>query len=186
MKNLILFVLTLLFFSCEMQLLENLEEMPETIEKTQGTYQITPVSVATIQSLGKRLTKKSGYNVIQSAQMRQLSDFTFDLGASQLTTDTLKRRTYSIPFLEKGDNYSTFNLVIVADSLDNIKEQYVLQYDFDQISFQIFEETSDLVASGVTIKRFPFSSFFNDSNQRFLERCDGILILMEILSLVTR
>jgi hypothetical protein len=174
MKNLILFALTLLFFSCEMQLLENLEEMPETIENTQGTYQITPVSVATIQSLGKRLSKKSGFNVIESAQMRQLSDFTFDLGASQLTTDTLKRRTYSIPFLEKGDNYSTFNLVIVADSLDNIKEQYVLQYDFDQISFQIFEETSDLVASGVTIKRFPFSSFFNDSNQRFLERCDGI------------
>lgn len=175
MKNLSLFALTLLFFSCEMQLLENLEEMPETIENTQGTYQITPVSVATIQSLGKRLSKKSGYNVIQSAQMRQLSDFTFDLGASLLTIDTLNRRTYSIPFLEKRNPYSTFNLILVGDSADNILEHYVLEYEFNSSQFQNFEETNDLILSGVTIKRYSFSSFFNDSNPSFLERCSGVM-----------
>lgn len=112
--------------------------------------------------------------MIQSAQMRKLSDFTFDLEASQLTTDTLKRRTYTVPFLEKGDKYSTFNLIMVADSVDNVLEQYVLQYEFDSVQYQAFEQTQDLLASGVTIKRFPFSSFFNDSNPGFLERCDGI------------
>ena len=112
--------------------------------------------------------------MIESAQMRQLSDFTFDLEASLVNSDTLKRRTYTVPFLEKGDKYSTFNLVIVADSADNVLEQYVLQYEFDSTQYQAFEETQDLLASGVTIKRFPFSSFFNDSNPGFLERCDGI------------
>lgn len=175
MKNLILFALTLLFFSCEMHLLENLEEMPETIENTQGNYQITPVSVATIQSLGKRLAKKSGYNVIQSAQVRQLSDFTFDLGASLLTIDTLNRRTYSIPFLEKRNPNSTFNLILVGDSADNILEHYVLEYEFNSSQFQNFEETNDLILSGATIKRYSFSSFFNDSNPSFLERCSGVM-----------
>jgi hypothetical protein len=64
--------------------------------------------------------------------------------------------------------------VIVAYSADNVLEQYVLQYEFDSTQYQAFEETQDLLASGVTIKRFPFSSFFNDSNPGFLERCDGI------------
>lgn len=158
-----------------MQLLENLEEMPETIENTQGNYQITPVSVATIQSLGKRLAKKSGYNVIQSAQVRQLSDFTFDLGASLLTIDTLNRRTYSIPFLEKRNPNSTFNLILVGDSADNILEHYVLEYEFNSSQFQNFEETNDLILSGATIKRYSFSSFFNDSNPSFLERCSGVM-----------
>lgn len=50
----------------------------------------------------------------------------------------------------------------------------MLQYEFDSTQYQAFEESQDLLASGVTIKRFPFSSFFNDSNPGFLERCDGI------------
>jgi hypothetical protein len=118
--------------------------------------------------------KRTGFNVIESAQQRTLSDFTFDLDASLLTTDTLKRRTYTVPFLEKGDKYSTFNLVLVADSIDNVLDQYVLQYEFDSIQYQKFQETNDFLIGGVTIKRFPFSSFFNDSNPGFLERCDGI------------
>jgi len=118
--------------------------------------------------------KRTGFNVIESAQQRALSDFTFDLEASLLTTDTLKRRTYTVPFLEKGDKYSTFNLVMVADSVDNILDQYVLQYEFDSIQYQKFEETKDFLIGGVTIKRFPFSSFFNDSNPDFLERHNEI------------
>jgi hypothetical protein len=174
MRNLIFFAFVLLFWSCEMQPIEELAIEPDTIEQIQGPYQVTPVSKSTILSLGKKLQKRIGFNVIESAQMRQISEFTFDLEASQLTTDTLKRRTYTVPFLEKGDKYSTFNLVMVADSLDNVLDQYVLQYEFDSIQFRSFEETQDLVAAGVTIKRFPFSSFFNDSNPGFLERCDGI------------
>ena len=157
-----------------MQTTEELAKEPETIQQIQGPYQVTSVSKSTIQSLGKRLEKKTGFNVIESAQMRQLPDFTFDLEASLVNTDTLKRRTYTVPFLEKGDKYSTFNLVMVADSVDNVLEQYVLQYEFDSVQYQAFEESQDILASGVTIKRFPFSSFFNDSNPGFLERCDGI------------
>ncbi|MDP2042665.1 MAG: hypothetical protein Q8S14_19380 [Algoriphagus sp.] len=174
MRNLIFLAFVLLFWSCEMQPIEELAIEPDTIEQIQGPYQVTPVSKSTILSLGKKLQKRIGFNVIESAQMRQISDFTFDLEASQLTTDTLKRRTYTVPFLEKGDKYSTFNLVMVADSVDNVLDQYVLQYEFDSIQYQDFEVTKDLFASGVTIKRFPFSSFFNDSNPGFLERCDGI------------
>jgi len=174
MRNLIFFAFILLFWSCEMQILEELAKEPETIQQLQGHYQVTSVSKSTIQSLGKRLEKKTGFNVIESAQMRQISDFTFDLEASQLTTDTLKRRTYTVPFLEKGDKYSTFNLVLVADSVDNVLEQYVLQYEFDSIQFQAFEQTKDLILSGAALKRYSFSSFFNDSNPGFLERCNGI------------
>lgn len=174
MRNLIFFAYVLLFWSCEMQPIEELAIEPDTIEQIQGPYQVTRVSKSTILSLGKKLQKRIGFNVIESAQMRQISDFTFDLEASQLTTDTLKRRTYTVPFLAKGDKYSTFNLVLVADSVDNVLDQYVLQYEFDSIQYQDFEVTKDLLASGVTIKRFPFSSFFNDSNPGFLERCDGV------------
>jgi hypothetical protein len=174
MRNLIFFVFILLFWSCEMQTIEELAQEPDSIQQLQGPYQVTSVSKTTIQSLGKRLEKKTGFNVIESAQMRKLSDFTFDLEASLVNSDTLKRSTYTVPFLEKGDKYSTFNLVIVADSADNFLEQYVLQYEFDSTQYQAFEESQDLLASGVTIKRFPFSSFFNDSNPGFLERCDGI------------
>ena len=62
---------------------------------------------------------------------------------------------------------------MVADSVDNVLDQYVLQYEFDSLQYQKFEETKDFLVGGVTIKRFPFSSFFNDSNPGFLERCDG-------------
>ncbi|WP_111669150.1 AHH domain-containing protein [Algoriphagus litoralis] len=174
MRNLIFLAFVLLFWSCEMQSFEELAIEPETIEQLTGPYQVTSVSKTTIQSLGKKLEKRIGFNVIESAQMRQISDFTFDLEASLVNSDTVKRKTYTVPFLEKGDKYSIFNLVIVADSADNVLEQYVLQYEFDGAQYQAFEQTQDILASGVTIKRFPFSSFFNDSNPGFLERCDGI------------
>jgi hypothetical protein len=174
MRNLIFLAFVLLFWSCEMQPIEELAIEPETVEQIQGPYQVTPVSKSTILSLGKKLQKRIGFNVIESAQMRQLSDFTFDLEASLVNTDTLKRRTYTIPFLEKGDHYSTFNLVMVADSVDNVLDHYVLQYEFDSIQYQTFEETGDFLVSGVTIKRFPFSSFFIDSSPGLLERCDGV------------
>ena len=76
-----------------MQPIEELAVEPETIEQIQGPYQVTTVGKNKILSLGKKLEKRIGFNVIESAQMRQISDFTFDLEASQLTTDTLKRRT---------------------------------------------------------------------------------------------
>lgn len=63
---------------------------------------------------------------------------------------------------------------MVADSVDNVLDQYVLQYEFDSAQYLAFEESQDILASGVKTKRFPFSSFFNDSNPGFLERCDGI------------
>lgn len=151
-----------------MQTIEELGQEPETSDQLNGPYHVSQVSKDKILSLGKRLEKRIGFNVIESAQMRQLSDFTFDLEASQLTTDTLKRRTYTVPFLEKGDKYSTFNLIMVADSVDNVLDQYVFQYEFDSIQYQTFEQTKDFLKSGVMIKRFPFSSFFNDSNPGFL------------------
>jgi hypothetical protein len=160
-------------WGCE---LETFEEIPtaEISEQVQGPFQVQSATKNLLNSLGKKVGKRTGFNVIESAQQRALSDFTFDLEASLLTTDTLKRRTYTVPFLEKGDKYSTFNLVMVADSVDNILDQYVLQYEFDSIQYQKFEETKDFLVGGVTIKRFPFSSFFNDSNPGFLERCDGV------------
>lgn len=134
-----------------MQTLEELGQEPETSDQLNGPYHVSQVSKNKILSLGKRLEKRTGFNVIESAQMRQLSDFTFDLEASLVNTDTLKRRTYTIPFLEKGDNYSTFNLVLVADSVDNVLEQFVLQYEFDSTQYRTFEESQDILASGVTI-----------------------------------
>ena len=151
MRNLLLFAFVLLFWSCEMQTLEELGQEPETSDQLNGPYHVSQVSKNKILSLGKRLEKRTGFNVIESAQMRQLSDFTFDLEASLVNTDTLKRRTYTIPFLEKGDNYSTFNLVLVADSVDNVLEQFVLQYEFDSTQYRTFEESQDILASGVTI-----------------------------------
>lgn len=160
-------------WGCELQ---TFEEVPtaEISEQVQGPFQVQSATKNLLNSLGKKMGKRTGFNVIESAQQRALSDFTFDLEASLLTTDTLKRRTYTVPFLEKGDKYSTFNLVMVADSVDNILDQYVLQYEFDSVQYQKFEETKDFLVGGVTIKRFPFSSFFNDSNPSFLERCDGV------------
>lgn len=176
MKNFLLFSIGLLtLLSCEMQIAEEQNVAIESFERNEGHYQITAVSETTLQALGKRLEKKSGYNVIESAQSRQLSDFTFDLSAARLTVDTLKRKTYSIPFLEKGNKYSTFNLVIVTDNTNNAKEQYVLEFKFDSLQHKIFEEKKDMLASGVTLRRFPFSSFFNDSNPAFLQRCEGIV-----------
>jgi hypothetical protein len=156
--------------------METFEEIgtEEISEQVQGPFQVQSVNKNLPNSLGRKMGKRTGFNVIESAQQRTLSDFTFDLDASLLTTDTLKRRTYTVPFLEIGDIYSTFNLVMVADSVDNILDQYVLHYEFDSIQYQKFEETKDFLIGGVTIKRFPFSSFFNDSNPDFLERHNEI------------
>ncbi|WP_143189492.1 AHH domain-containing protein [Algoriphagus hitonicola] len=98
----------------------------------------------------------------------------FDLDASLLTQDSTLRKTYTVPFLEKGDRFSTFNLVVVTDSLDNLLDQYVLKYEFDSIQYQSFLDHKDFLQSGAIIKRFSFSNFFNDSNPNFLERCQGV------------
>ena len=160
-------------WGCELETFEEIGS-EEISEQVQDIFQVQSVNKNLLNSLGKKVGKRTGFNVIESAQQRAFSDFTFDLDASLLTTDTLKRRTYTVPFLEKDDRYSTFNLVMVADSTDNVLDQYVLQYEFDSIQHQTFQETENLLSSGVTIKRFPFSSFFNDSNPGFLERCQGI------------
>jgi hypothetical protein len=157
-----------------MEILEESLPETETTVQAEGPFQVQSVNKTLLNSLGRKMSKRTGFNVIESAQQRALSDFLFDLDASLLTTDTLKRRTYTVPFLEKGDKYSTFNLVMVADSVDNILDQYVLQYGFDSLQYQTYQQTKDLLSAGVTIKRFPFSSFFNDSSPGFLERCDGV------------
>lgn len=157
-----------------MEILEESLPETETTVQAEGPFQVQSVNKTLLNSLGKKMSKQTGFNVIESAQQRALSDFIFDLDASLLTTDTLKRRTYTVPFLEKGDKYSTFNLVMVADSVDNILDQYVLEYSFDSIQYQTYQQTNDLLSAGVTINRFPFSSFFNDSSPGFLERCDGV------------
>ncbi|MFT4855854.1 MAG: hypothetical protein ACI9UV_000214 [Algoriphagus sp.] len=157
-----------------MEILEESLPETETTVQAEGPFQVQSVNQTLLHSLGRKMGKRTGFNVIESAQQRALSDFTFDLDASLLTTDTLKRRTYTVPFLEKGDKYSTFNLVMVADSVDNVLDQYVLQYEFDSIQYQTYRQTKDFLVAGVNIKRFPFSSFFNDSSPGFLERCDGV------------
>ncbi|PZX49903.1 hypothetical protein [Algoriphagus chordae] len=160
-------------WGCELETFEEIGS-EEISEQVQSPFQVQSVDKNSLNLLGKKIGKRTGFNVIESAQQRAFSDFTFDLDASLLTTDTLKRRTYTVPFLEMVDRYSTFNLVMVADSTDNVLDQYVLQYEFDSIQYHTFLETENLLSSGVTIKRFPFSSFFNDSNPAFLERCQGI------------
>jgi hypothetical protein len=167
-------ILTFSFWACQMEILEESLPETETTVQAEGPFQVQSVNKTLLNSLGRKMSKRTGFDVIESAQQRALSDFTFDLDASLLTTDTLKRRTYTVPFLEKGDKYSTFNLVMVADSVDNILDQYVLQYEFDSLQYQTYQQTKDLLSAGVTIKRFPLSSFFNDSSPGFLERCDGV------------
>ncbi|TXE14465.1 hypothetical protein ESV85_02545 [Algoriphagus aquimarinus] len=174
MKNLILFSFLVLLWGCQMNQLEEVMPDSDNVEQIQSPFKVESVNKNDLSSLGKILEKRIGFNVIESIQMREMSDFIFDSDASLRTTDTLNRRTYTIPFLEMGDRYSTFNLVMVADSADNVLDQYVLQYEFDSIQYQTFLETENLLTSGLTIKRFPFSSFFNDSNPGFLERCQGI------------
>ncbi|WP_297338073.1 AHH domain-containing protein [Algoriphagus sp.] len=120
------------------------------------------------------MSKRVGVDIIQSARNREMSDFLFDLDASLLTQDSLLRKTYTVPFLEKDDRFSTFNLVVVTDSLDNLLDQYVLKYEFDSLQYQSFLELKDLLQSGAIIKRYSFSNFFNDSNPTFLERCQGV------------
>lgn len=110
----------------------------EPTEFQKSDFLVEPVDKKILSSLGKNLEKRIGFNVIESAQMREISDFIFDLDASQRTTDTLNKRTYTIPFVQKGDLYSTYNLIMVADSLDNVLDQYVLQYEFDSIQYQSF------------------------------------------------
>ena len=76
--------------------------------------------------------------------------------------------------MSKEDRYSTYNLVIVTDSLDQLLDQYVLAYEIDSVQYRDFVEHGNILEAGTTIKRYSFSSFFNDSNPLFLERCQGI------------
>ncbi|WP_144602200.1 AHH domain-containing protein [Algoriphagus algorifonticola] len=120
------------------------------------------------------MNKRLGINIIKSAQSREISDFIFDLEASLLTQDSTARKTYTVPFLSKEDRYNTYNLVIVTDSLDQLLDQYILAYEIDSAQYRDFVEHGDILEAGTTIKRYSFSSFFNDSNPLFLERCQGI------------
>lgn len=148
------------------------EDIQEEFER--GLFEIQKVNPAVLQDLGQKMNKRLGVNVIQSAQLRETSDFIFDLESALITIDTTQRKTYTVPFLEKDDRYSTFNLVVVTDSLDNLLDQYILQYGFDSLQYSTFLASGDFLESGVEIKRFSFSSFFNDSNPLSLERCQGI------------
>lgn len=153
---------------------EHLPEEDSLEEFERGLFEIQKVNPAVLQDLGQKMNKRLGVNVIQSAQLRETSDFIFDLESALITIDTTQRKTYTVPFLEKDDRYSTFNLVVVTDSLDNLLDQYILQYGFDSLQYSTFLASGDFLESGVEIKRFSFSSFFNDSNPLSLERCQGI------------
>ncbi len=41
---------------------------------------------------------------------------------------------------------------MVADSTDNVLEQYVLQYEFDSVQYHSFLQSQDFINSGVSIK----------------------------------
>ena len=58
MRNLLLFAFVLLFWSCEMQTLEELGQEPETSEQLNRPNQISQVSKDKILSLGKATGKK--------------------------------------------------------------------------------------------------------------------------------
>lgn len=146
----------------------------EKIEQDPSPFKVQSVDQAVLQELGLKMNKRLGVDPIQSAQFREMSDFIFDLESALITIDTTQRKTYTVPFLENDDRYSTFNLVVVTDSLDNLLDQYILQYGFDSLQYSTFLAGGDFLESGVEIKRFSFSSFFNDSNPLALERCQGI------------
>ncbi|MDN3203972.1 hypothetical protein [Algoriphagus sediminis] len=175
-SSVLLFALAAFFISsCQMEPLEeHILEADVLEEFERGPFDVQPANLNDLQALGSKMNKRLGVDVIRSAQGRELSDFTFDLDASLVTFDSTQRKTYTVPFLEKENRYSTYNLVIVTDSATNLLDQYVLAYSFDSLQYRSFIESGDFLQSGTTIKRFSFSSFFNDSNPFSLERCQGI------------
>ncbi|MFC3416651.1 AHH domain-containing protein [Algoriphagus hitonicola] len=173
-KGLLAVVFLLNFWGCQQEIDTDPALEKDTIESEQGQFKVQSADPADLQNLGLKMGKRVGVDIIQSARNREISDFLFDLDASLLTQDSTLRKTYTVPFLEKGDRFSTFNLVVVTDSLDNLLDQYVLKYEFDSIQYQSFLDHKDFLQSGAIIKRFSFSNFFNDSNPNFLERCQGV------------
>lgn len=163
-----------LLAGCQLEILEPETSEREIQSQASGPYQVQQAKKSDLQQLGLKMNKRLGINIIQSAQSREISDFIFDLEASLLTQDSTARKTYTVPFLSKEDRYSTYNLVIVTDSLDQLLDQYVLAYEIDSAQYWDFVEHGDIIEAGTTIKRYAFSSFFNDSNPLFLERCQGI------------
>ncbi|WP_439473638.1 AHH domain-containing protein [Algoriphagus formosus] len=172
--SLLVSIIIFFFVGCQLEPLEPEVTQPDIQSQDTGPYQIQQAKKSDLQQLGLKMNKRLGINIIQSAQSREISDFIFDLEASLLTQDTTARKTYTVPFLSKEDRYSTYNLVIVTDSLDQLLDQYVLAYEIDSAQYPDFVEHGDILEAGTTIKRYSFSSFFNDSNPLFLERCQGI------------
>lgn len=173
-KGLLAVVFLLNFWGCQQEIDTDPALESESTESEQNLFKVQTANQLDLQNLGMKMSKRVGIDIIQSARNREISDFLFDLDASLLTQDSTLRKTYTVPFLEKGDRFSTFNLVVVTDSLDNLLDQYVLKYEFDSIQYQSFLDHKDFLQSGAIIKRFSFSSFFNDSNPTFLERCQGV------------
>ncbi|MHA7130518.1 hypothetical protein [Algoriphagus namhaensis] len=173
--NLPLLLPLFLAVGCQLEPLEKPQPTDELIEiHPKGPFDVQPAKLNDLQALGSKMNKRLGVDVIRSAQSRELSDFIFDLDASLVTLDSTQRKTYTVPFLEKENRFSTFNLVLVTDSAANLLDQYVLAYSFDSLQYRSFIESGDFLQSGTKIKRFSFSSFFNDSNPFSLERCQGI------------
>ncbi len=163
-----------LLAGCQLEILEPETSEPKIKSQASGPYQVQQAKKSDLQQLGLKMNKRLGINIIKSAQSREISDFIFDLEASLLTQDSTARKTYTVPFLSKEDRYNTYNLVIVTDSLDQLLDQYILAYEIDSAQYRDFVEHGDILEAGTTIKRYSFSSFFNDSNPLFLERCQGI------------
>ena len=78
-------------WGCQMEILEESLPETETTVQAEGPFQVQSVNKTLLNSLGRKMSKQTGFNVIESAKQRALSDFIFDLDASLLTTDTLKR-----------------------------------------------------------------------------------------------
>lgn len=145
LANLFLIFSSFTFFlgSCQMQPLDEILPETESVEQFQSPFQIESVDQSVLKELGQKASKRFGFDVIQSAQSRKDSDFLFDFESRLLTIGTLQRKTFTIPFLEMNDVYSTFNLVMVSDSINNIIDQYVLQYEFDNgIAVSSWQNTS--------------------------------------------
>jgi len=169
-----------LLAGCQLEPLEPEASEPDIQSQATGPYQIEQAKKSDLQQLGLKMNKRLGFDIIQSAQSREISDFIFDLEASLLTQDTTARKTYTVPFLSKEDRYSTYNLVIITDSLDQLLEQYVLAYGIDSTQYRDFVEHGDILEAGTTIKRYSFSSFSMIRIRYFWSAVRRLLMRMEI------